>query len=84
LPNDGVERDVDQIAAEEIELAVLHLVEDQFGVQRERLPHAVAKLLGFRQLRADGAKFIHEIIDDLVERGHLRTSGFQVFVTPTT
>jgi very-short-patch-repair endonuclease len=84
LPNDGVERDVDQIAAEEIELAVLHLVEDQFGVQRERLPRAVAKLLGFRQLRADGAKFIHEIIDDLVERGHLRTSGFQVFVTPTT
>jgi very-short-patch-repair endonuclease/DNA polymerase III delta prime subunit len=83
LPNDGVERDVDQIAAEEIELAVLHLVEDQFGVQRERLPRAVAKLLGFRQLRADGAKLIHEIIDGLVERGLLRTSGFQVFVTPT-
>jgi len=82
LPNEGIERDLDLIAPEEIELAVLYLVEDQFGMQWEKLPHAVSRLLGIRQLRADGVTFVNEIIDDLVERGVLRTSGFQVYVTP--
>jgi len=54
LPNDGVERGLDLIALEEIERAILYLVEDQFGTQRDKLPYAVARSLGIRQLRADG------------------------------
>jgi hypothetical protein len=81
VPNDGVERDIDLIAPEEIELAVLHLVEDQFGMQRDKLPQAVAKLLAIKRLGADGAKLIHDIVDDLVERNLLRASGFRVYLT---
>jgi hypothetical protein len=44
LPGDGVTRALAQIAAEEIELAVRHKVEDQFGYQRDALPRAVAEL----------------------------------------
>ena len=83
LPDDGVDRSVDMIAPEEIELAILHVVEEQFGVQRDRLPHAAASVLGVRQLRADAATLIHEIVDDLVQRGLLRASGFQVYVKQT-
>ena len=82
LPNDGVEREIDLIAPEEIELAVLYLVEDQFGMRRDKLPYVVARLLGIRQLRADGATLVHGIVDDLVERGVLRANGFQVYITP--
>jgi very-short-patch-repair endonuclease len=83
LPNDGVQRDIDLIAPEEIELAVLHLVEDQFGMQRDRLPQAAARSLGIRRLGADGGAHIHGIVDGLVERGVLRASGFQVYIRPS-
>jgi Protein of unknown function (DUF3320) len=80
LPNDGVERSIDMIAPEEIELAVLHLIEDQFGMKRDRVPHAVAHLLGIKQLRAEGATLIGQLVDGLIDRGVLRASGFQVYL----
>jgi len=77
-PGDGVKRPLEWIAAEEIELAVLHLVEDQFGVSRDYLPQAVARIFGIERLRGEGADIIRDITDDLVQRGLLRVSGHQL------
>jgi hypothetical protein len=82
VPSEGVERTIDLIAPEEVESAVLYLVEDQFGVQRDQLPQAAGGLLGIKPVRAETAKSIGEVVDDLVERGLLRTSGFQAYLAP--
>jgi very-short-patch-repair endonuclease len=75
LPGDGVQRSLGQIAPEELALAVLHKVEEQFGYQREALPRAVAELLGFDRLPPGGAEIVGTVVDDLVERGLLAVSG---------
>jgi len=75
LPSDGVQRSLTLIAPEEIALAVLHTVEDQFGYQREALPRAVAELFGFDRLPAGGAEIVGTVVDDLVERGRLTVNG---------
>jgi hypothetical protein len=81
LPGDGVTRSLAQIAAEEIELAVLHKVEDQFGYQRDALPRVVADLLGFDRLPPGGAEIVGTAVDRLVERKILTVSGPYVYVT---
>ena len=80
-PGEGVERGIDLIAPEELEFAVLHLVEEQFGAQREKIPQAVARLLGINRLNSEGATLISQVVDDLVERGVLRISGPQVYLS---
>jgi len=77
---EGVERGIDLIAPEELEFAVLHLVEEQFGAQREKIPQAVARLLGINRLNSEGATLISQVVDGLVERGVLRISGPQVYL----
>lgn len=79
-PGDAVERGVDVIAPEEIEFAVLHLVEQQFGAQREKIPQAAARLLGVARLTAEGSTLVSKVVDGLVERGALRASGPQVYL----
>jgi len=79
-PGDGVERGIDTIAPEEIECAVLHLVEQQFGAHREKIPQAVARLLGISRLGSEGWTAISGVVDGLVERGALRASGLQVYL----
>jgi very-short-patch-repair endonuclease len=79
LPGDGVTRALAQIAPEEIALAVLHKVEDQFGYQRDALPRAVAELLGFDRLPSGGAQVVGTVVDSLVERGILTVSGPYVY-----
>lgn len=73
-------RPIEWIAAEEIELAILHLVEDQFGVAREYVPLAVARILGIERLRGEAADITRGIADHLVERSLLRTSGPQLYL----
>jgi very-short-patch-repair endonuclease len=80
IPGDGIQRALGQIAPEEIALAVLHKVEDQFGYQREALPRAVADLFGFDRLPPAGAEVIGAVVDSLVERGILAVSGPYVYV----
>jgi hypothetical protein len=79
-PGDQVERGIDMIAPEEIEFAILHLVEEQFGAQRERIPQTVARLLGVNRLGSEGSTLIGKVVDGLVERGALRVSGPQVYL----
>jgi very-short-patch-repair endonuclease len=78
LPADSARRPIEQIAPREIALAVLYLVEDQFGIFEESLPAAVARLFGIDRLRAEGAAMIDSVIEDLVSRSLLRRSGTQV------
>jgi hypothetical protein len=78
LPMDSVRRPIEYIAPTEIALAILYLVEDQFGVIEESLPQAVARLLGIERLRAEGADTIRAVVEDLVAKGALRRAGTQV------
>jgi very-short-patch-repair endonuclease len=78
LPMDSLRRPIEYIAPSEIALAILYLVEDQFGVIEESLPQAVARLFGIERLRAEGADQIRAVIEDLVAKGSLRRAGIQV------
>jgi hypothetical protein len=75
MPGDSVRRSLAQIAAEEIRLAVLHKVEDQFGYQREALARAVSELLGFDRLPPGGVEITGTVVDGLVEQGALTANG---------
>lgn len=79
-PGEGVERVIDLIAPEELEFVVLHLVEEQFGAQREKIPQAVARLLQVNRLSSEGSTLISQVVDGLLERGVLRGSGPQVYL----
>lgn len=74
-PADEVTRSVALVAPEELERAILHIVEDQFGYPRDAIPHAVAEALGFERSGATSAELIASAVDGLVERGALRASG---------
>jgi hypothetical protein len=74
-PGDGVFRPLDLIAPEEIEAAVLHIVEDQLGLMRERVPHAVGALFGVKRVGGEAAGIIDQVVEELVEREVLRVEG---------
>ncbi len=78
VPADGVFRPLNLIAPEEIEVAVLHLVEDQFGLVRVRIPHALGGLLRIKRVTGEAVGIIDQVVDDLIERGYLRISGWNV------
>jgi very-short-patch-repair endonuclease len=78
LAVDSIRRPIEQIAPKEIALAILYLVEDQFGIFEESLPAAVARLFGIDRLRAESAAGVDRVIEDLVARSVLRRSGSQV------
>jgi len=78
MPVDAVRRAIEYIAPSEISLAVLYLVEDQFGVIEESLAPAVARLFGIDRLRSDGADVIRAVTEELLRKGTLRRAGTQV------
>lgn len=79
-PGDGVERPVHWIAPREIAVAVLHIVEEQFGYQRGALPKAIAEIFGFDRTARGTVEVVASVVDDLVERGSLRLSGPNVYL----
>jgi hypothetical protein len=79
-PADSAKRSIEQIAPPEIALAILYLVEDQFGIFEESLPAAIARLFGIDRLRAESAAVIEAVIEDLVVRSLLRRNGIQVHI----
>ncbi len=79
-PGDGVHRPLALVPPDELDLAILYVVEDQFGVPRDALPHALVELFGFERARAGAVEVIGNRVDDLVERGRLRVSGPNVYV----
>jgi very-short-patch-repair endonuclease len=80
LPVESARRPIEQIAPTEIGLAVLYLVEDQFGMFEESVPAAVARLFGIDRLRAESASIIDSVIENLVARSLLRRNGIQVYL----
>lgn len=78
VPSNSLRRPIEQIAPSEIALAILYLIEDQFGIFEESLPAAVARLFGIERLRAESGALIDAVVQDLVARHLLRRSGSQV------
>lgn len=78
LPSADCRRSIEQIAPEELALAILYVVEAGFGMVEESLPAAVGKLLGVERVHSNPALLIQAGVDDLVNRGLLRRSGSQV------
>lgn len=72
LPSNSPRRPIDWIHRDEIALATLYLVEDQFGVLRAELGRAVARLFGLERATTEACDYITEVADELVERGRLR------------
>jgi very-short-patch-repair endonuclease/DNA polymerase III delta prime subunit len=80
IPGEGVHRHLALVPPEEIELAILYIVEDQFGFQRDALPRAVAEVFGFERTSAGLSELVGDVVDDLVEHGKLRLSGINVYL----
>lgn len=80
VPGDGVERSINHVAPEEIELAILYAVEDQFGLPRDHLPRAVAGLFGIGKTNVGVAEIVGNVVDGLIESGRLRLSGPNVYL----
>ncbi|MCI0628190.1 MAG: DUF3320 domain-containing protein [Acidobacteria bacterium] len=81
IPAEGVHRNLALVPPEEIELAILYIVEDQFGFQRDALLRAIAEVFGFERTSAGLSELVGNVVDDLVEHGKLRTSGISVYLS---
>ena len=68
-------RPIDWIHRDEIALAILYLVEDQFGVLRSETGRGVARLFGIERGTAEAYDQILEVADELVERGLLQSDA---------
>jgi very-short-patch-repair endonuclease len=79
-PADGVFRGLPWIAPEEIALAVLHVVEEQFGHPRESLPRMVGEVFGIERTHADAAELVDAVITGLISEQRLRADGMQVYL----
>jgi hypothetical protein len=73
-------RPINWIRHEEIALAILYLVEDQFGVLRDDLGREVARLFALERATAEACDFVLEVAHELVERGLLRNDAQGLFL----
>jgi very-short-patch-repair endonuclease len=78
IPTDDFRRPIDWVHRDEIGLAILFLVEDQFGMNRSHLGRAVGNLFGLDRVPAEATGYITEIADELVEQGQLRDNDGQL------
>lgn len=75
---DGVRRTLRHTSPQEIGIAILYLVEDQFGMMREQIPQAVARLFEDPRVDPDEADWVREAVDELVDKNLLAVSGNHV------
>ena len=80
LPANGTKRTIRFIAPEELGMAILYIVEDQFGIDRDQIPRSIAKLFGIERMAPEEADAIREEIDYLIEKGLLRINGPRVVI----
>ncbi len=73
-------RQIRWVATEEIRLAILYVVESQFGLPKESVVREVARVLGFGRTSTDITTSITDAVDHLIDTGELRLSGFQVVI----
>ena len=79
-PGNGVHRPLAQIPPEEFDLAILFIVEDQFGYQRDALPRKLAELFGFERRPSGLTEAVGTVVDGLIERGRLVVRGYHVYL----
>ena len=80
LGNDDFERPIQWIHRDEIALALLFLVEDQFGMSRSDLPRAIGRLFGLFRVPAEVADYLSDVVNGLVDRGALWEDGDRVYL----
>jgi len=80
VPSDDFRRPIDWVHRDEIGLAILFLVEDQFGIIRNHLGRAVGRLFGLDRVPSEATEYIIQIADELVEQGQLRESEGQLYL----
>jgi very-short-patch-repair endonuclease len=78
LGDDHFERPLQWIHRDEIALALLFLVEDQFGMSRSDFPRAIGRLFGLFRVPANVADYISDVVNALVDRGTLREDGDRI------
>ena len=61
-------RKIELIAPEELDLAVEKVVADALGIERNALPFAVCRLLGFNRMSDEMRHRLESVIRDLIER----------------
>jgi hypothetical protein len=72
IPTNSLRRPIDWIHRDEITLAILYLVEDQFGILQAELGRCVARLFGSDRATPEACDYISEVGDELVEHNLLR------------
>jgi len=80
VPGAGVTRPLALVPLDEIRLAILYVVEDQFGCMREALPRAVAALFAVERAREGVAELVGSVVNELIDEGTLRVSGLHVYL----
>ena len=78
IPGDDVKRPLRYISSQEITLATLYLIEDQFGIMREQIPQAIARVFEITRTDPDENDRIREIVDELIEKEQLVLNGNRV------
>ena len=73
LPN--ASRKLELIAPEEIQVAIKQLVADAFGIEQDDLSREVCKLFGFKTASANMRQKVNEVINEMIEHGHLKEQG---------
>lgn len=78
LSSDDIKRPIKMIPSEELALCVLYLVENQFGMSIDQIPHGVAKIFEDNHLDIEETDIIRNVVDDLIKGGQLYQSGNRV------
>ena len=56
-------------------MAIKQLVSDAFGIERDDLSREVCKLFGFGAASANMRQKVEEVINEMIEHGHLKEKG---------
>ena len=81
LPTDKIERQLRHIAPEEIENAILYLVEDQFGFAREQIAKAILEIFGLGRNWTEPTEIIETAVDRLIAKGKLNLNGYTIYIS---
>lgn len=75
IQTDEVQRNLAWISPEELELAILYVVEDQFACQRGAITKAVAEVFGWARVPQGMVPMVDAAIDRLIREGRLVAAG---------
>lgn len=71
IPTNSLRCPIEWIHQDEIALAILYLVEDQFGLIKSELARSIARLFGIDRMTVEASDQILEVADELVEQNLL-------------